>query len=76
MIRKIRNKFIVNKSSENFRMGDIEINALSSLFLNLETKLILYLYPEKCIQFNQLGFRSSYYFRIFWLSLYDKICIF
>ena len=32
---------------------DIEINARSSLFLNLETYLILYLYPEKCIKFNQ-----------------------
>ena len=28
-------------------MVDIEINAWSSLFLNLETKLILYLYPQK-----------------------------
>jgi len=26
----------------NFRMADIEINAWSSLFLNLETNLILY----------------------------------
>ena len=33
-------------------MVDIEINAFS-LFLNLETNLILYLYPEKCIKFNQ-----------------------
>ena len=32
---------------------DIEINAWSSFFLNLETSLILYLYPEKCIRFNQ-----------------------
>ena len=32
---------------------DIEINAWSSLFLNIETNLILYLYPEKCIKFNQ-----------------------
>ena len=37
----------------NFRMVDIEINAWSSLFLNLETNLILYLYHEKCIKFNQ-----------------------
>ena len=37
----------------NFRMVDIEINAWSSLFLDLETKLILYLYPEKCMKFNQ-----------------------
>ena len=36
-----------------FRMVDIEINASSSLFLNLETNLILYLHPEKCIKFNQ-----------------------
>ena len=27
-------------------MVDIEINAWSSLFLNIETNLILYLYPE------------------------------
>ena len=30
-------------------MVDIEINAWSSLYLNIETNLILYLYPEKCI---------------------------
>ena len=34
-------------------MVDIEINAWSSLFLNLMTNLILFLYPEKCIKFNQ-----------------------
>ena len=34
-------------------MVDIEINAWSTLFLNLETNLILYLYSEKCIKFNQ-----------------------
>ena len=34
-------------------MVDIEINAWSSLFLNIETNLILNLYPEKCIKFNQ-----------------------
>jgi len=34
-------------------MVDIEINAWSSVFLNLETNLIMYLYPEKCIKFNQ-----------------------
>ena len=34
-------------------MVDIEINAWSSLFLNLKTNLILYLYPEKCIKLNQ-----------------------
>ena len=34
-------------------MVDIEINAWSSLFHNIETNLILYLYPEKCIKFNQ-----------------------
>ena len=38
-------------------MLDIEINAWSSFFLNLETNLILYLYPEKCIKFNQLESR-------------------
>ena len=37
----------------NFRMVDIEIKAWYFLFLNLETNLILYLYPEKCIKFNQ-----------------------
>ena len=31
-------------------MVDIKINAWSSLILNLETNLILYLYPEKCIK--------------------------
>ena len=30
-------------------MVDIKINAWSSLFFNIETNLILYLYPEKCI---------------------------
>ena len=35
----------------NFRLVDIEINAWSSLFLNLETNLILHL--EKYIKFNQ-----------------------
>ena len=39
--------------AENFRMVDIEINAWSSIFLNLETNLILYFYPEKWIKFNQ-----------------------
>ena len=34
-------------------MVDIEITAWSSLFLILETNLILYLYPEKCMKFNQ-----------------------
>ena len=37
----------------NFRTVDIEMTAWSSLFLNLVTNLILYLYPEKCIKFNQ-----------------------
>jgi len=32
--------------AENFRMMDIKINACSSLFLSLETNLILCLYPE------------------------------
>jgi len=40
--------------AENFRMVDIEINVQSSLLHNIETNLILYLYPEKCIKFNQL----------------------
>ena len=31
----------------------ISISMLDSLFLNLEINLILYLYPEKCIKFNQ-----------------------
>ena len=31
--------------AENFKTVDIEINAWSSLFLNIETNLILYLYP-------------------------------
>ena len=26
---------------------------LDPLFLNIKTNLILYLYPEKCIKFNQ-----------------------
>ena len=39
--------------AEHFRMVDIEINAWSSLFLNIETNLILYLYTEKFIKFNQ-----------------------
>ena len=39
--------------AENFRMVDIEINVRSSLLHNIETNLILYLYPEKCIKFNQ-----------------------
>ena len=34
-------------------MVDIEINDWSTLFHNIETNLILYLYPEKCIKFNQ-----------------------
>jgi len=34
-------------------MVDIEINAWSSLFPIIETNLILCLYPEKCIKFNQ-----------------------
>ena len=37
--------------AENLRMVDIEINVWSSL--NLETNLILYLYPEKCLKFYQ-----------------------
>ena len=41
-------------------MGDIEINAWFSLFLNLETNLIFYLNPEKLTKFNQSqsGIRS------------------
>ena len=35
-------------------MVDIEINAWSSLFHNIEINLILlYLYPKECIKFNQ-----------------------
>ena len=49
------------KAGEQGRVGwsvghqswNIEINAWSSLFLNIKTNLILYLYPEKCIKFNQ-----------------------
>ena len=43
--------------AENFRMMDIKINACSSLFLSLETNLILCLYPEKWIKFNQSELR-------------------
>ena len=39
--------------AENFRMADIKINAWSSLFPFIESNLILHLYPEKCIKFNQ-----------------------
>ena len=38
-------------------MVHIKINALSSLFLKIETNQILYLYPEKFIKFNQLQSR-------------------
>ena len=34
--------FLYLTGAENFRMVDIEINAWSSLFLNIETNLILY----------------------------------
>ena len=34
-------------------MVDTGINAWFSLLFNLETNLILNLYPEKCIKFNQ-----------------------
>ena len=45
--------FLVNKVwAENFRMVDIEINAWSSLFY-IETNLVLYLLPIKCIKLNQ-----------------------
>ena len=43
--------------AQTFRMVDIEINAWSSLFLNLETNLIWCLYTEKCIKFNQSEWR-------------------
>ena len=33
--------------AENFRMVDIEINSWASIYLKIETNLILYLYPEK-----------------------------
>ena len=39
--------------AENFKMVDIEINACSSLFLNIKTNLISYLYPKTCKKFNQ-----------------------
>jgi len=35
-------------------MVDIEINALSSLFLNLETNLILYLFPKKVFKIQPI----------------------
>ena len=41
-------------------MVDIVINARSSLFLNIETNLILYFYPKKCIKFNQSEKRIVY----------------
>ena len=41
----------------SYRMVDIKINAWSSIFLNLETNLILYLYPVKCLKFNQSELR-------------------
>ena len=46
--------FIKNRlhRAGNFRKVDIEINAWSSLFLNIETNLILYLYLEKCMKFK------------------------
>ena len=44
--------------AENCRIVDTKINAWSSLFLNIVTNLILYLYPEKFIKFNQS--ESSY----------------
>ena len=37
-------RFFLISRAENFRMVDIEINAWSSLFLNIKTNLILYLY--------------------------------
>ena len=43
----------------NFSMVDNEINAWSSPFLNLETNLIFYLYPEKCTKYNQSESRSE-----------------
>ena len=45
------------QSHENFRIVDIEINAWSSHFLHNETNLILYLYLEHCLKFNQLESR-------------------
>ena len=38
-------------------MMDIEINAWSFILPNFETNLILCLYPEKCIKFNQSEWR-------------------
>ncbi len=50
--KRVQQEIKVSRA-ENFRMVDIKIYAWSSLFLNIENNLILYLYPEKCIKFNQ-----------------------
>ena len=39
---------------ENFRTVDIEINAWSSLFLSIETNLILYFYPKNSTNQSRL----------------------
>ena len=41
-------------------MMDIEINAWPSLFLNIETNLILYLYPEKFIELKNVELTSTF----------------
>ena len=50
-------KLLFPSWAENFRMGDIQINAWSSLFLNIEPNLILYLYPEN-LEWNIQPIRS------------------
>ena len=51
--------------AEIFRIVVIKINAWSSLFLNLETNLILCLYPEKCVHStNQSGISEVGKFKI------------
>ena len=54
-LRTVVSKVLKNEKSraENFRMMDIEINGWSSPLLDLETNLILYLYPEKCIKLDK-----------------------
>ena len=41
-------------------MVDIGINGKSSLFLNIETNLILYWYPKKCKHLNQSESPTDY----------------
>ena len=46
----------------NFRMVDIKIKVWSSLFLNFQTNLILYLYPEKCKKIQPI--RVAYHYPV------------